>query len=41
MGLRRSFSRFKKLGSLDVKLQFVQSKDSFCQAGFNEMTLGP
>lgn len=25
MGLRRSFSRFEKLGSLDVKLQFVQS----------------
>lgn len=25
VGLRRSFSRFEKLGSLDVKLQFVQS----------------
>lgn len=41
VGLGRSFPRFKKLGSLDVKLQFVQSEDSSSQAGLCEMTLGP
>lgn len=44
VGLRRSFSRFKKLGSLDVLLQFVQTEGQVLPSGIvrnDSRALGP
>lgn len=44
VGLRRSFSRFKKLGSLDVLLQFVQTEGQLLPSGIvrnDSRALGP